>query len=201
MLARRPRRQGAELGKVHDAIDQSLQDFIGKQHLFFVATAPLDANGLINVSPKGLDSLRILDDYTVVYADLVGSGIETVAHVKQNGRIVLMFCAFEGAPKIVRLHGRGEVIEPHHAEFAELSDQLPRFEGLRSFIRIRCQRISDSCGFGVPLFDFVSHRTQLVAAAQRKGRKGLQQYQLEKNQFSLDGLPGIVCSSGDDASS
>ncbi len=179
------------MGKIYDAIDDSLKDFIQCQQMFFVATAPLSSEGLVNLSPKGLDSMRILDDHTVVYADLTGSGIETVAHLKENGRIVLMFCSFEGAPKIVRLHGRGEVIESSHDEFDELRARFPQHVGLRSFIRIHCHRISDSCGWSVPLYEFKEQRSPLVTWAENKGVDGVRQYQQEENRESLDGLPGI----------
>jgi len=180
------------MGKVYDAIDESLKEFIQRQQMFFVATAPMSGDGLVNLSPKGLDSLRILDDHTVVYADLTGSGIETVAHVKENGRIVLMFCAFEGAPKIVRLHGRGEVIESSHDEFQQLRTRFPEYVGLRSFIRLHCHRISDSCGWSVPLYEFREQRSQLVAWAEHKGVDEVDLYQQTVNTESLDGLPGIT---------
>ena len=180
------------MGKVYNAIDDSLKEFIQQQHVFFVATAPLSGDGLVNLSPKGLDSLRILDDHTVAYADLTGSGIETVAHVKENGRIVLMFCAFEGAPKIVRLHGRGDVIEPGDAEFEILSKHFPEHVGLRSFIRVHCRRISDSCGWGVPQYEFKSQRSQLTAWCEKHGVDGVARYQRETNAESLDALPGIT---------
>lgn len=184
--------QRFEMGKVYDAIDESLQEFIQRQQMFFVATAPLSSDGLVNLSPKGLDSLRVLDDHTVIYADLTGSGIETVAHLKENGRIVLMFCAFEGEPKIVRLHGRGEVIEPSHDEFQQLRTRFPEYVGLRSFIRIHCHRITDSCGWGVPLYEFKGQRSQLVAWAENKGVDGVARYQQVTNTKSLDGLTGIA---------
>jgi len=189
------------MGKVFDKIDDSLADFIGRQQMFFVASAPLSKEGKINLSPKGLDSLRILDERTVAYADLVGSGIETVAHLQENGRIVLMFCAFEGPPKIVRLHGRGEVIEPAHKDFKQLSSQFPELAGLRCrcFIRIHCDRISDSCGFGVPLFEYTGQRSQLTDWAKVKGVEALAQYQREKNAKSLDDLPGIRMPAADQA--
>lgn len=179
------------MGKVYDAIDESLKGFIERQQMFFVATAPISGDGLINLSPKGLDSLRILDDHTVAYADLTGSGIETVAHLKENGRIVLMFCAFEGAPNIVRLQGRGEVIEPSDDGFEEIGEGFPKYTGMRCFIRIHCHRISDSCGFSVPLYDFKSQRSQLQAWAKNKGEDGVALYQQTENTVSLDGLPGI----------
>lgn len=183
------------MGDVYDVIDQTLSEFIQRQKVFFVATAPLSENGLVNLSPKGLDSLRILDDRTVVYLDLTGSGIETVAHLKENGRIVLMFCEFEGAPKIVRLHGRGEVIERSHEDFEKLRQCFPEFVGLRSFIRVRCDRVSDSCGWGVPRYEFKEPRSQLIAWAENKGVDGVAQYQQTANTASLDGLPGLAPSS------
>lgn len=179
------------MGKVYDGIDESIQRFIEQQQMFFVATAPLAKTGHVNVSPKGLDSFRILDRNTVAYADLTGSGIETVSHVKENGRIVLMFCSFEGTPNIVRLHGTGEVIEPSHEDFDNISKHFAEFMGLRSFVRIRCHRVSDSCGWGVPEYEFKTDRTQLIAWAKTKKTDGIKQYQQDTNRTSIDGLPGI----------
>ena len=184
------------MGKVYESIDEKIEQFILNQKMFFVGTAPSSADGHVNVSPKGLDSFRILDDHTVVYADLAGSGIETVAHVRENARIVLMFCAFEGAPNIVRLHGRGEVVEQGHADFDSMRALFGTLTGLRSFIRVNCTRISDSCGYGVPLFEFKQHRTQLVGWSTKKGAAGLKQYLLEHNRHSIDGSTGIEV--GDD---
>ena len=179
------------MGKLDDAIEGRLEEFIRRQHVFFVATAPLAGDGLVNVSPKGLDSLRVLGPRTVAYLDLVGSGIETVAHLKENGRIAIMFCAFDGPPRIVRLQGRGEVIEPGAPEFDDLAARFPSYPGTRSVIRVDCRRISDSCGFGVPRMAFEEDRTQLSAFAERKGPEGLEQYKAAKNARSLDGLPGL----------
>ena len=179
------------MGKLFDGIDTRLQEFIDRQHMFFVATAPRADDGLVNLSPKGLDTLRILGPRTVAYLDLTGSGIETVAHLKENGRIVMMFCAFEGPPKIVRLQGRGEVIEPGHPEFEDLVGRFPEHVGTRSVIRIDCQRISDSCGFGVPLMSFEGNRSQLPDYSARKGPDGIEEYKRTKNATSLDGLPGL----------
>lgn len=180
------------MGKVYEVIDESLRKFIQQQKMFFVATAPLAGDGLVNVSPKGLDSLRVLDPQTVAYADLTGSGIETVAHLRENGRIVLMFCAVEGSPKILRLHGRGEVLEPDHEDFPSLTAQFPNYGALRSLIKVHCHRISDSCGFGVPLYEFKQDRPQLVAWAEKKGPRGVAEFQRKHNMKSLDGLPGIT---------
>ena len=178
------------MAKVYDTLEP-LAEFIQRQHMFFVATAPLDADGLVNLSPKGLDSLRILDDRTVAYADLVGSGIETVSHLRNNGRIVVMFCAFAGPPRIVRLHGHGEVIEPAHSEFPKLKPLFPEHVGVRCIIRIECHRISDSCGYAVPLYEFQKHRSQLDDWCDRKGPDGLIDYQRAMNKVSLDGLAAL----------
>lgn len=179
------------MAKVFDGIELPIREFIEQQKMFFVATAPLAADGHVNLSPKGLDSLRILDDRTVVYADLTGSGVETIAHLKENRRIVLMFCAFAGAPKIVRLHGVGEVIEPGHADFEQLKSHFSTLQGLRSFIRLKCERVSDSCGWGVPVMEYVEDRSQLIAWADKKGSTAISEYQQENNSQSLDGLPGV----------
>jgi hypothetical protein len=137
------------MGKLFDQIDQRLEEFIRAQQMFFVATAPLDATGHVNVSPKGLDTLRVLDPQTLAYLDQVGSGAETIAHLRENGRIVLMLCAFQGAPRIVRFHGRGSVIEPQDQEFNRLRSVFPAEPAGRAIIHIAIDRIADSCGFGV----------------------------------------------------
>jgi len=159
--------------------------------MYFVATAPLDTDGHVNVSPKGLDTFRVLDERTVAYLDLTGSGIETVAHLRENGRIVVMFCAFQGPPKILRLHGRGRVVEPRDAEFAALQGLFPAYESTRAIIVVNVQRVSESCGFGVPLMKVEGERDQLRAWARKKRPEGLAQYRAEKNRVSVDGLPGI----------
>jgi len=179
------------MSQLHLAIDDQLREFIDAQRVFFVATAPLSQDGHVNVSPKGLDSLRILGPTTLAYIDYVGSGIETVAHVRENGRIVIMLCAFDGPPKILRLHGRGAVIEPHDPTFGAM---LARFEPtalVRAIIQVEVARISDSCGYGVPLYEFAGQRTQLPAWAEKKGASGLQAYQRDKNTASIDGLPAL----------
>jgi hypothetical protein len=179
------------MGKRYDAIDEKLSAFLSAQKLFFVATAPLAADGHINLSPKGLDSLRLLGPRSVAWLDLTGSGVETIAHLKENGRIVLLFCAFEGPPKIVRLHGRGEVLEPGAPEFDQLRPLFPPAEAVRSIIRIEVERISDSCGYGVPLYEFQADRPQLAEWARKKGPEGVLRYREEKNARSIDGLPGV----------
>jgi len=181
------------MGRTHDSIDARLQVFVEAQHVFFVSTAPSDDAGHINVSPKGLDSLRIVDPHTIAYLDYVGSGVETIAHLRQNARICLMFCAFDGPPNIVRLHGRGEVVEPADGRFGDLRKLFPPDPalGVRAVIVVHVTRISDSCGYGVPLMRYEGDRTQLTAWASRKGADGLQEYQRDKNAKSIDGAPGL----------
>jgi hypothetical protein len=145
----------------------------------------------VNVSPKGLDSFAVLGPRSVAYLDVVGSGAETIAHLRENGRITLMFCAFEGLPRIVRLYGRGEAIEPGDAEFDALAARFPRYPSTRSVIRVALERIADSCGYGVPLMQYAGERTQIAEWADRKGADGLRAYQLDRNRVSLDGLPAL----------
>jgi len=179
------------MGKVHTEITDQLRQWIAQQHLFFVATAPLSADGHINCSPKGLDSFRVLTPLTVAYQDLTGSGVETIAHLKENARIVIMFCAFQGAPKIVRLHGRGEAIAEGHPEFDSLSVLFPQRTGVRAYIRVMVERVSDSCGYSVPLYEFRHHRDVLDKWAVAKGEQALKLYRRQKNSESIDGLPGL----------
>lgn len=179
------------MATVYPTIDSTLREWIGQQHLFFVASAPLSDEGLINLSPKGLDTFTILDEQTVAYLDLTGSGVETLAHLKENGRLVIMFCAFDGPARIVRFHGKGEAIEPGHPDFSELCSHFPPLPGIRSVIRLGVTRISDSCGYGVPLYDFKRERDALVKNAQNLGPDGVLAYQRKQNAVSLDGLPGL----------
>jgi hypothetical protein len=172
-------------------IDERVRAFIGAQQMFFVATAPLDAAGHLNISPKGLDSLRVLGPHAVAYLDHVGSGAETIAHLRENGRIILMLCAFLGPPKILRLHGRGEVLEPQDAGFGALRALFAAAPAVRAIVRVTVERVSDSCGFGVPLFHYQAQRTQLADWASRKGDAGLLAYQRDRNRVSLDGLPAL----------
>jgi hypothetical protein len=181
------------MAKVFDAIDPRLAAWIARQRMFFVATAPSGDGGHVNVSPKGpIETLRVLDEHTVAYLDLVGSGAETVAHLHDNGRIVVMLCAFEGPPRIVRLHGRGEVLEADAVEFPDTT-ALPQQH--RTVIRVDVERIADSCGFGVPLMAYEGERPQSLAWAQSRLAKGgpgaLDEYVAEKNAVSIDGLPAL----------
>lgn len=179
------------MAKALAQIDDKLSEFIRRQKMFFVATAPLSGAGHVNISPKGLDTLLVLDSTTVAYLDLVGSGIETVAHVRENGRIVLMLCAFEGPPKTVRLHGRAEVVEPADPRFDQLVERFPKCPGIRSVILVHCTRIATSCGFGVPLYRFEGQRPDLARWASAQGEDKLKEYQAQANSASLDGLAGL----------
>jgi predicted pyridoxine 5'-phosphate oxidase superfamily flavin-nucleotide-binding protein len=177
------------MSKVFPEIDAALRSFIEAQKMFFVATAPA-GEGHINLSPKGLEMLRVLDARSVAYLDFVGSGAETIAHLRENGRIAIMVCAFTGAPRILRLQGRGEVIEPGDADYAELRARFSPGPA-RCVIRATMTRIADSCGWGVPIYRHEGERTQLQAWMEKKGEQGLSDYQHEKNAFSIDGLPAL----------
>ena len=179
------------MGKAHEQITDELAVWIGRQRLFFVATAPLSGDGLLNCSPKGGDSFRILDPSTVAYQDLTGSGVETVAHLRENGRMVIMFCAFEGPPQIVRLHGTGEPLFPSDAGFPALDALFPPNIGTRAIVRLKVRRVSSSCGYAVPLFDYRGDREMLDKWAEGKGPARLDAYRREKNARSIDGLPGL----------
>jgi Pyridoxamine 5'-phosphate oxidase len=179
------------MGKTYESIDEKLQAWLSAQKVFFVATAPLSQDGHINCSPKDGESFRVLDDRTVVYLDLTGSGVETMAHVKENERIVLMFCSFAGAPKIIRLHGHGEIIEPAQTEFEHFRAIFPPTTGIRSFIKVHLTRISDSCGYGVPLYEFRGRRSQLENWTVQKGEESLIKYREKHNSRSIDQLEGI----------
>jgi len=179
------------VGKVFPEIDARNAAFIAKQKLFFVATAPLSGDGHVNLSPKGLDSFAVLGPKRVAYLDLVGSGAETIAHVRENGRIAFMFCAFEGPPRILRLHGRGAIVEPGDAQWPELVGHFPDYDGARSIVLAEIHRIADSCGYGVPEYRFEKERSQLRQWAEKRGADGLADYKREHNRRSLDGLPAL----------
>src|ERR1700747_3466816 len=179
------------MGKVYEVIDKRIQEWIVAQKVFFVATAPLSREGHINCAPKDGYSIRVLDNKTLFYLDLIGSGVETIAHIRENGRIIIMMCAFEGAPMIMRFHGRGEIIEKDHPDFAILVPLFNSEIGIRSFIKIHLDRISDSCGFGVPVMEFKHHRKQLRTFNERNGEEKLAEYKIQHNSRSIDGLPGV----------
>jgi predicted pyridoxine 5'-phosphate oxidase superfamily flavin-nucleotide-binding protein len=180
------------MGKVFDGIDDKLAAWIARQRLFFIGTAPSGADGHVNVSPKGpIESLRVLDPHTVAYQDVIGSGAETIAHLRDNGRIVVMLCAFEGPPRILRLHGQGTVLPADAVAF----DATPPPGTERAVIRVDVERIADSCGFGVPVMEYVGARPQYGAWAASKRRKGgdeaLDEYVAAHNASSIDGLPAL----------
>jgi len=176
------------MGKVMDEISEELAEFIRAQHVFFVATAPLAREGHVNLSPKGLDTFRIVSPKRVAYADMTGSGNETSAHLAENGRITLMFCGFDERPKIVRIYGRGRTVLRGKGEFAELATAFEDHVGLRQLIVVEVTRVGMSCGFGVPVMNFVDERGLLAEWAMKKGKEGLEAYRREKNAFSIDGL-------------
>ena len=180
------------MGRTYEGVDGPVRDFVLAQHMFFVATAPLAADGHVNLSPKGLTgSLAVLDPHRVAYLDLTGSGAETIAHLRENGRITLMFCAFDGPPRIVRVQGRGRVVLPDDGEFAELVRCFPERPGTRSIIVVDVERVADSCGYAVPLYDYQADREQLLDWAERRGPDGIAEYQAERNSTSIDGLPAL----------
>jgi hypothetical protein len=189
------------MGKQFDGLDEHLSDWIAAQALFFVASAPLAGDGHVNLSPKGpIGTLRVLDERTVAYLDVVGSGAETIAHVRENGRLVIMLCAFSGPPRILRLHGRGEVILASDERFDALAercafDQPSVGAARRAIVLMDVTRIADSCGYGVPLMSFEGERPHANAWAEKKlrvgGAEALLDYQRTNNSSSLDGLPAV----------
>jgi hypothetical protein len=183
------------MSKVFEEISSDLADWLGQQHMFVVATAPLSAHGLVNCSPKGMDAFRVLGPLEVGYLDLTGSGVETIAHLRENGRMVVMFTAFKGPPRIVRMHGRGEAILVGSPRYAELAGKFPDIPGARAIIRLEVSRVSDSCGYSVPLYEYAGDRDTLVKWAAAKGPEGVAAYQRERNARSLDGLPGCDAAS------
>jgi hypothetical protein len=180
------------MSKVHERIDDRLQSFIDAQPIFFVATAPSGSGGHVNVSPKGIEgTFAVLDDHTVAYLDITASGAETIAHLRDNGRITVMFCAFEGPPNIVRLHGRGRVVTLYDDDFTELSRHFKETPGARAVIVVDIERVSDSCGYGVPRLDYHAERDLLPQHMERKGEAGRQDYRRLKNAVSIDGMPAF----------
>ncbi len=176
------------MSKTLDGISQELAAWLHIQHVFFVATAPLAREGHVNCSPKGGDCFRVLGPNEVAYVDYTGSGAETAAHVQENGRIALMFCAFTGRPEIVRLHGQADVLTPACADFTALLAHFPANPGTRAVVRVHVSRVSTSCGFSVPLMDFRQDRDVLDKWAAAQGADGLCEYRAKKNTRSIDGL-------------
>lgn len=186
------------MGKVYDGIDERMASWIAKQPMFFVATAPLAGDGMLNLSPKGTTgTFRVVDQHTFAYLDLTGSGIETVAHLRENGRICVMFCAFTGPPNIVRLHGTGRVItvgEPgFDEELAAFGPAgLDRRPQARAVVTVDVARVADSCGYAVPKMELVEERELLDSWSKARGPEMLTRYHAERNATSLDGLPGLA---------
>jgi hypothetical protein len=178
------------MGKTLEQLDERLTAWIAEQKLYFVATAPRDG-AHVNVSPKGGDTLRILGPREVAYLDLTGSGAETIAHLRENARITVMLCAFEGPPQIVRLYGRGEAHTCGTPGYARLAHLFGQHTGARTIVRIDVKRVQTSCGFQVPYYEFAGERDQLDRWAEAKGRDGVLAYQAERNAVSLDGLPAL----------
>ncbi len=178
------------MGKQFERIEQDHREFIQQQHIFFNASAA--SHGRVNVSPRDVAALRILDERTVIYLDRTGSGNETAAHLLADGRLTLMFCAFDGRPLILRLYGRGRVVPRHSPEYSNLlaahygGIEAP---GARQIVRLDVDLVQTSCGMNVPLYQFSSERDQLTRWAEAKGEAALEQYRREKNSTSIDGLP------------
>ena len=183
------------MSKVYDEIDEKLAAFIGKQKMFFVATAPLSGEGHVNVSPKGYDSFRILSPRRVAYVDLGGSGIETVAHVRENGRITILFCAFEGPALILRLYGKASALQFNEPGFAAALAQFPGFDRARNIVFVDVERVADSCGWGVPFYEFKSERAQLKRWVDDRTPDEWEERRFSSNAESIDGLTGLVRSS------
>lgn len=178
------------MAKLYPEIDAEMAAWIEAQPLFFNATAPLSEDGHVNVSPRGLDTFRVLGPREVAYLDLTGSGNETAAHLAENGRITLMFCAFTGKPRILRLYGQGMVVLPGDPEWDALRCLFPStLKGERQIVRVDVRRIQTSCGFGVPIMEYRGQRDELVAWTEKKGPEGIAEYQATKNAVSIDGLP------------
>lgn len=177
------------MGKLHDSIKPAHKEFIEKQHIFFVATAPLSANGRVNLSPKGLDCFRVLSENKVGYMDLISSGNETSAHTLENGRITIMFCSFEGAPNILRLYGKGVAVLPGSADWQKYSPEFTLYPSTRQLIIADIDLVQTSCGFGVPLYQYEGERDIHFEWAEKKGSDGLHEYVQQNNLQSLDGLP------------
>jgi hypothetical protein len=181
------------MAKFFDSISDEFAEWIAKQHLFFVASAPLSAEGHVNMSPKGRDSLRVLSPNCVAYVDMTGSGNETSAHLKENGRMTFMFCSFETTPRIIRLFAKGRVVLPNDAEWDSLAANFTILSGTRQIVVGDVYSVQTSCGFAVPFMEYVGERDTLEKWAETKGEDGLAAYHAEKNFLSLDGLPTHLC--------
>lgn len=175
------------MSKFYTKITQKLQDFMEAQKIFFVATAP--NSGRINLSPKGMDSFRILEENRVIWLNVTGSGNETAAHLNENERITIMFCSFEKTPNILRLYGKGKEIKEGNASWDELISFFPKTPGTRQIFDITIESAQTSCGMSIPFFEYKGERNDLNDWAQSKGKEGIKNYWKDKNQTSIDGLP------------
>ncbi len=175
------------MGKQMSKLDEGLKEFIRNQHMFFVGTAGVD--GRVNISPKGMDSLRVIDSEKIIWLNYTGSGNETAAHVLECQRMTLMFCAFSGKPNILRIYGKAAVIHPRDKEWEVAFRLFPTASGARQIFSLKIESVATSCGFSVPLYEFVEDRTGLVQWAEKKGTDGIEQYWQDKNQKSIDGKP------------
>lgn len=175
------------MGKIYQELTDSMRKFIAEQKMFFVATAPIE--GRINLSPKGVDTFRVIDNSHVAYLDLTGSGNETAAHLLDNGRMTLMFCSFDEKPMILRLYGRGRSVSPSDSDWLEHNSVFPTLSGTRQVIVMQIESIQTSCGFGVPLYEYRGDRNMLTEWAEKLGDEWIEGYQKKNNQTSIDGLP------------
>jgi predicted pyridoxine 5'-phosphate oxidase superfamily flavin-nucleotide-binding protein len=179
------------MGQEYSGITPRLREFIEAQHVFFVATAPRDG-GRVNLSPKGVDgTLQVVDEHTVAYLDITASGAETIAHVRENGRITIMLCSFDRSPKILRLQGRGRVVTPYDEGWPEWSARFRATPAARAVIVVEVRRLADSCGYGLPLLEYAGERDMLLPAMERKGTQGILDYRRQNNRTSIDGLPAF----------
>ena len=179
------------MGTVHEAIEGRVRDFIESRPVFFVATAP-SQGGHVNLSPKGLsDTFVVVDEHTVAYLDLTASGAETIAHLRENGRITLMFCSFDRSPNVVRLHGTGRVVSRYDDDFTEWATRFPANPAARAVIVVEVSRVSDSCGYALPLMTLDEERDLLTPVMERRGDEGMADYRRQKNSTSIDGLPAF----------
>ncbi|MDX6199055.1 MAG: hypothetical protein QOJ79_2206 [Actinomycetota bacterium] len=179
------------MGRTYDGIDDELAGWLQAQPLWFVGTAPLSADEHLNVSPRGHDTFSVLGSHRVAWVDYTGSGVETIAHIRENGRICLMFCSFDSRPRIVRLHGRATVALPGETAYDDVVARHPPHPSTRAVVVVQVERVSDSCGFGVPVMELIGERDLLRRGAERRGPAGLAAYRAEKNAVSIDGLPGL----------
>ena len=177
------------MGRVYETIESPVRGFIEEQPMFFVGTAPLSAGGHINISPKGMDTLRVVDADTIAYVDLVGSGAETIAHVRENERMTIMWCSFGRKPRIVRAYGRATHLTPGSPHFEDLLAAFPPHRAVRSIVRMQVTRVADSCGYGVPEMTLIGQRSRLAEWADNRTDEELEQYKREMNAVSIDGLP------------